>query len=267
MDDRGRADVCLQESFLHAAAQGGNTQDCQALIEIGADINWKHNNGDTALLAACRRGHSETVALLLAHGADSNIVGSDSLSPLHVAASRGDADTLDALLDANTITTLKTKDGQTALDIAKAKGHESIYARLMRTRRPLAGSVRPTSTNRLFAETASARENLPSLSNTLSNTATALPSAASNAPAQEYVPSTRKKASNDRKAAEDERLPSSSKSANKSYTIMGDSPVASTTAGSLEEGIALRKILEAEIAKRKQYEAKVRSHCLCLLLL
>ncbi len=83
--------LCLQESFLWAAAQGGNSQDCESLIDIGADINWKNADGDTPLLAACRRGHVETIALLLAKGANSNVVGADSMSPLHICARRGDS--------------------------------------------------------------------------------------------------------------------------------------------------------------------------------
>jgi ankyrin repeat protein len=51
----------LKESFLWAAAQGGNTEDCESLLEIGADVNWKHTDGDTPLLAACRRGHTGNV--------------------------------------------------------------------------------------------------------------------------------------------------------------------------------------------------------------
>mmetsp|Transcript_7461 Transcript_7461/g.16600 ORF Transcript_7461/g.16600 Transcript_7461/m.16600 type:complete len:423 (-) Transcript_7461:526-1794(-) len=121
----------LKESFLWAAAQGGNTQDCESLIEIGADVNWRNHDGDTPLLAACRRGHTETIALLLAHGADSNTTGADWLAPLHICTKRGDAASVDALLNASTSTTLRTKEGQTALDIARAKGYESIYARLM----------------------------------------------------------------------------------------------------------------------------------------
>lgn len=35
----------LKESFLLAAAQGGNEQDCESLLEIGADVNWKSSEG------------------------------------------------------------------------------------------------------------------------------------------------------------------------------------------------------------------------------
>jgi ankyrin repeat protein len=127
----------LQEPLLIAAAKGGNSQDCQSLLEFGADVNWKNSDGDTALLTACRRGHTETIALLLAFGADSNITGNDTLSPLHICARRGDVNSLDFLLSSNANTMLKTKDGHTALDIAKEKGHEQIYSKLMRSRSSL----------------------------------------------------------------------------------------------------------------------------------
>jgi ankyrin repeat protein len=120
----------FKESFLWAAAQGGNTEDCESLLGIGADINWKHQDGDTALLAACRRGHTHTVESLVAHGADINLTGADSLSPLHICCLRGDFPTLNILLNANPNLSLKTKDGKTAMQLAEAKGHENICSRL-----------------------------------------------------------------------------------------------------------------------------------------
>ncbi len=35
----------LKESFLVAAAQGGSSQDCESLLEMGANINWKGAEG------------------------------------------------------------------------------------------------------------------------------------------------------------------------------------------------------------------------------
>jgi|AntAceMinimDraft_12_1070368.scaffolds.fasta_scaffold116060_2 ankyrin repeat protein len=55
----------LKESFLYATAQGGNAQDCESLLSIGADVNWKGQDGATPLLAACKRGHKEAAAVLL----------------------------------------------------------------------------------------------------------------------------------------------------------------------------------------------------------
>jgi hypothetical protein len=121
----------FKESFLWAAAQGGNTEDCESLLAIGADINWKHpTEGDTPILAACRRGHTSTVESLVVHGADINITGSDSLCPLHICCLRGDHATLNVLLSAAPNLLLKTKEGKTALQLAEAKGHEIICLRL-----------------------------------------------------------------------------------------------------------------------------------------
>jgi ankyrin repeat protein len=52
--------------------------DCDSLLEIGAQVNWKNAEGDTPLHAACRRGHDGTISILLVHGADVNMTGADS---------------------------------------------------------------------------------------------------------------------------------------------------------------------------------------------
>lgn len=121
----------FKESFLWAAAQGGNTEDCESLLAIGADINWKHpSDGDTPLLTACRRGHTSTVETLLVHGADVNIPGNDMLCPVHICCLRGDYATLNILLTANPNMNIRTKDGKTAFQLAESKGHENICTRL-----------------------------------------------------------------------------------------------------------------------------------------
>ena len=127
----------MKESFLLAAAQGGNLQDCDSLIELGADINWKGDGGDTPLLAACRRGHSETVSLLLAHGADCNSRSNDSSTALHICVQRNDIATLNVILDSNISLNSKNKDGFTALDIADRNQNQIIRDRLNRTARTM----------------------------------------------------------------------------------------------------------------------------------
>mmetsp|Transcript_38111 Transcript_38111/g.75975 ORF Transcript_38111/g.75975 Transcript_38111/m.75975 type:complete len:536 (-) Transcript_38111:159-1766(-) len=156
----------LKESFLLAAAQGGNLQDCESLLEFGADVNWKNADGDTPLLAATRRGHTDTMALLLAYGADSNISGADSFTPLHVSTRRGDASSVNILLEANTDPTVRTRDGQTALDIARAKGYENIYARLMERRSGVVRTPASTISSSSSRGTSSglARPELPAIS-------------------------------------------------------------------------------------------------------
>lgn len=121
----------LKESFLWAAAQAGNTEDCESLLAIGADINWKNNDGDTPLLIACRRGHISTIETLLVHGADVNIIGNDSLSSLHICCLRGDYHAFNMILNANPNLSIKTKDGKTPLQLAESLGHENMISRIL----------------------------------------------------------------------------------------------------------------------------------------
>lgn len=121
----------LKESFLWAAAQGGNTEDCESLIEIGADVNWKNADGDSPLLVACRRGHTDTVEALVVHGGDVNISGRDGMCAVHICCLRGDYSTLNILLSANASLSIRANDGRLPLDIAELNGYENICSRIM----------------------------------------------------------------------------------------------------------------------------------------
>lgn len=100
-------------------------QDCESLIEIGADVNWRNAEGDACLHAACRRGHAETIRLLLKAGADVNATGKDGLTALHISTKRGDAQAINALLVAalqGLDVSCATPEGATAMDFAQANG-------------------------------------------------------------------------------------------------------------------------------------------------
>jgi ankyrin repeat protein len=73
----------------------------QLLLDKGANIEAKHNNGSTALLVAALRGYKAIVQLLLDNGA--NIQAKDI-------------------------------DGKTALLLATLKGHEDVVRLLTLTR-------------------------------------------------------------------------------------------------------------------------------------
>jgi hypothetical protein len=121
----------LKESFLLATAKGGNVQDCEALLSIGADVNWRGQDNETPLLAACRKGHSDTVQLLLAYGAECDAKGGDSCTALHIAARRGDLNTVNILLNGRANVNAKTADGKTAYDIAKAYAFDDVCQRIV----------------------------------------------------------------------------------------------------------------------------------------
>ncbi|MEJ2574984.1 MAG: ankyrin repeat domain-containing protein [Gammaproteobacteria bacterium] len=58
------------QSKLMRAAAAGKTNTVTALIDEGANVNAKNNEGDTARMLASRFGHTETAKALLAAGAD-----------------------------------------------------------------------------------------------------------------------------------------------------------------------------------------------------
>lgn len=148
----------FKESFLWAAAQGGNTEDCESLLEIGAEVDWRNADGDTALLAACRRGHSDTIVLLLVYGASPNAKGRDLLTPLHICARNCDLKTLNVLLDAGADDSIKSGDNLTAMAIAQQKGFEDIVSRLR-------GDITetPSEANRPGSKSNSSRTMMPEL--------------------------------------------------------------------------------------------------------
>ncbi|CAG0911253.1 unnamed protein product, partial [Cyprideis torosa] len=76
----------FNQTPLHLAGTG---ETVTVLIENGAEVNARDDDGWTPLLLATRRGHHFIVHLLLAHGADLNIRDCDKQTPLHLASRRG----------------------------------------------------------------------------------------------------------------------------------------------------------------------------------
>ena len=61
------------DSPLHAAAQLGHREVCQALIQAGASLDLQDNLGETALHKASSGGYVELIIALLDAGADPSI--------------------------------------------------------------------------------------------------------------------------------------------------------------------------------------------------
>lgn len=130
----GTAPTAAPEAPVADAAQRGDTEAVQALLESGADVNAAQGDGMTALHWAADRGdrnlaevllaaganaaamtrigsytplhlaaknrHGQVVATLLSHGADPNArTSAGGATPLHFAAGAGDTVGIRALLD------------------------------------------------------------------------------------------------------------------------------------------------------------------------
>jgi hypothetical protein len=79
----------LNEALLDAASRG-DTDKVDELISQGALVEYRDDEGRTALFIAAREGHAETCAALIDdHGADVDASRFNGATPLHVAAHWG----------------------------------------------------------------------------------------------------------------------------------------------------------------------------------
>uniref|UniRef100_A0AAY4D1E3 Uncharacterized protein n=1 Tax=Denticeps clupeoides TaxID=299321 RepID=A0AAY4D1E3_9TELE len=85
--------VCLQEA-------GSRSKFTQLLLEKGADVNGRDDNGRTALSLACELGHLDVVKLLVQFSADPEVTDAWGNSALMYAAYGGHTPVLDFLLRA-----------------------------------------------------------------------------------------------------------------------------------------------------------------------
>ena len=88
----------------------------QELINHGADIDAKSNDGTTALLCACRTGQSESVLFLLEAGADVKIAKPDGNTSLHTAVyGNCNGEALQKIIQLGVNVNAINNNGQTAL--------------------------------------------------------------------------------------------------------------------------------------------------------
>jgi TonB family protein len=84
--------VVRQQDFgsrLMRAAEEGNTATVRVLLELGADVNAKDDDGRTSLMGAAQKGHTAAVRALLDAGADANAKDDDGQTSMMLAAQKG----------------------------------------------------------------------------------------------------------------------------------------------------------------------------------
>lgn len=96
------------------------------LLDHGAYINDRSNNGKTPILWAALWGHFAVAEYLISKGADLSIVDKDGLTVVMSAAMSGSADLVRLLISKGANVTAMNVHNGTALSIALAKGHTEI---------------------------------------------------------------------------------------------------------------------------------------------
>ena len=79
---------------LHRAVMHVEPDVVQVLIDAGADIDTKNNDGRSPLLSACAEGTFDTVKMLVRAGAEVRATDDEGVTCLHYAARRGRTETV-----------------------------------------------------------------------------------------------------------------------------------------------------------------------------
>jgi hypothetical protein len=120
---------------LHHCAENGFTSSVKRLLSIrNINVNVKDVSGATPLHEAARNGHIEISRLLLQNGAEVNVKSNDGnggQTPLHYAASQGHVDILHLLVENGADLEAQDNNGWRALHCAAIRGYLPIIQELI----------------------------------------------------------------------------------------------------------------------------------------
>ncbi|KAI4459833.1 g9a isoform b [Holotrichia oblita] len=110
---------------LHLAAEWGNLESCELLVEAATNkqeyINCADDGGWTALVWACEHNHLNIVKYLLRKGADPSLRDLKQNIALHWAAFSGCQENVELLLNYGTDVNVVNAQGDTPFDISNGK--------------------------------------------------------------------------------------------------------------------------------------------------
>jgi len=117
-----------------------NDRKCLSLLmDAGADVEVKNNNGATPLWIASQRGNASCVELLLSSGScDFNMPNADGHTPIFAACATGADTCLALLIDAGADAGIKNKSSITPCFVACEKGHDACLKLVLGSEQGLA---------------------------------------------------------------------------------------------------------------------------------
>ena len=123
VESRGLDD---KSAKLHVASADGHVEVARILVEQGADVMARDNDGKTSLHAASKKGHVEITRFLVEHGADVTARDNNGWTPLHVASSCGSVEVACLLIKHGADVTAQADDGRTPLVVAAEVGNVEV---------------------------------------------------------------------------------------------------------------------------------------------
>ncbi|XP_014286854.1 putative ankyrin repeat protein RF_0381 isoform X2 [Halyomorpha halys] len=119
------------ETALYCASARGALELVRALVQQGAAIDRQTYEGKTALMIASRNSNPRVVRFLLDNGAIPMIKDEDGWTSLHYAAQAGCMDSVIALLEAGASINVKDNEGNTPVFIAATSCNLAVLQQLV----------------------------------------------------------------------------------------------------------------------------------------
>lgn len=120
----------VTQQFIQAA-EAGDLEAVQNLLQDGIDINAQDERGRTAVMAATYNHQTEMVRLLISKGADINIRDHLLNNVFLYAGAEGMLDIVQLAIEADADTKLTNRYGGTALIPASERGHVEVVRELL----------------------------------------------------------------------------------------------------------------------------------------
>lgn len=124
-------DQVAQDSLLWDSIEKGDMKRVKKSLEIGADVNGRDNNGNTALMQALLRNEYEMATLFINKGADVNIRNVVGETALMITAQRNQIEMAKLLIEHKADVNIKSRTDATALKIA-TEGNNTEMIKLLK---------------------------------------------------------------------------------------------------------------------------------------
>ncbi len=112
---------------LHEATRDGDLEQVRALIDAGANLDVRGDNGETPLITAIIEGHVLVASLLIDRGAGIQARNKGGFTPLHAAAYANAVEIAEKLLSRGAnIKDQLNKAGVSPLSVASEEGHPGL---------------------------------------------------------------------------------------------------------------------------------------------